>query len=66
MPVSDKNQRVSVTLTREMVEQLRELAEAEHRTISSQIAYELSKVLGERTLREREAEAGPEDTAQGQ
>ena len=65
MPVSDKNQRVSVTLSREMLEQIRQLAEAEHRTLSSQIAYELSKVLAERTLRESDVDAGPADESPG-
>ena len=66
MPVSDKNQRISVTLSRELLAQIRQLAEAEHRSISSQIAYELSKVLAERTLREGAAGGDEPDAGENE
>ena len=60
MPVSDENTRVSVTISKEMLTRIKALAKEEHRTVSSQIAYELSKALQERLLREGSVEPDEE------
>lgn len=48
VPVAEGNTRISVTLSKEVHDKIKELAQKEHRTVSAQAAFEIIKSLEER------------------